>query len=331
MKKLVLLLFITFATALYAQSGEHNFKGSIKNNDADSIKIEKMGGKWETIVPIDKGGNFSAEIRQGLGQYVIRYKKERAILFLGNDSDLTVTADADNFNGTLTYKGKGSEENIFLAELERGKQNIINKLEQQVDADEVKKEAEEFFDKQHKKLTEGNYNFMFKSFMGMRVQSEKANITTEIEQKITAQQLQGKPSPQFSYENHKGGKTSLADLKGKWVYVDVWATWCGPCRQEIPFLQEIEEKYKKKNIAFVSISVDKQEDHEKWKKMVTEKSLGGIQLMADNDWKSDFITAYSIRSIPRFILISPEGNVAEADAPRPSDPELKNMLDELLK
>lgn len=330
MKKLVLLLFIMLGTALYAQTEAHNFKGTIKNNDADSIKFEKLSGKWKTTVPVDKGGNFSAAIRQGLGQYIMHYKDEHVILFLGNDSDLTITADANNFSETLKYEGKGSDENIFLAELEQGKQSIINKLEQHGDVNEVKKQAEAFFDELHKKVTAGNYNFMFKSFMGMRVLSEKENISTEIDQKIITKKMEGKPSPQFSYENHKGGKTSLADLKGKWVYVDVWATWCGPCRQEIPFLQKIEEEYKKENIVFVSISIDKQEDHEKWDKMVTEKSLGGIQLMADNAWKSDFITVYSIKSIPRFILISPEGNVTKADAPRPSEPELKTLLDSLL-
>ena len=48
-------------------------------------------------------------------------------------------------------------------------------------------------------------------------------------------------------------ETKLEDLRGKYVYIDVWATWCGPCRGEIPYLQKVEEKYKGKNIEFVSI------------------------------------------------------------------------------
>ena len=330
MKKIVLLL-LAACTGLYAQSGVDNFKGTIKNNAADSIKIEKLGGKWKTTIPVDKGGNFSTEIRQGLGQYVLRYNQERAILFLGNDSDLTVTADADNFEETLVFKGEGAEENMFMAELERGKQTVANKLEQQVNVNEVKKQAEEFFDKQYKELTGGNYNYMFKSMAGVKIQMDKNSLSAKIEQKIITKQLDGKPSPQFSYTNHKGGETSLADLKGKYVYIDIWATWCAPCRQEIPFLQEAEKMYENKNITFVSISIDEEKTREKWNTMVTEKSLGGIQLIADNAWKSDFITAYGIKSIPRFILIDPQGNIVNADAPRPSDPELKNILDKLLK
>jgi thiol-disulfide isomerase/thioredoxin len=141
---------------------------------------------------------------------------------------------------------------------------------------------------------------------------------------------QGKPSPTFDYENHKGGKTSLADLKGKYVYIDVWATWCAPCLREIPSLQKVEHDYEGKNISFVSISIDMPKDHGKWDKMVAERNLGGTQLMADNNWKSKFVEDYAINGIPRFILLDPEGNIVSADAPRPSDPELRKMLDELI-
>ena len=140
----------------------------------------------------------------------------------------------------------------------------------------------------------------------------------------------GMPSPKFvEYENHKGGTTSLDDLKGKYVYVDVWATWCGPCIREIPSLKEVEKQFHGKNIAFVSTSIDKADAHNKWVEMVKDKELSGMQLLADNDWKSKFVTDYAIEGIPRFILIDPDGNIVSADAPRPSDPKLIEMLKEL--
>jgi len=139
----------------------------------------------------------------------------------------------------------------------------------------------------------------------------------------------GNPSPKFDYENFKGGKTSLESLKGKYVYIDVWATWCGPCRREIPSLQKVEEQYHGKNIEFVSLSIDAKKDYEKWRKFVEEKKLGGIQLFADNDWNSKFVQEYAIEGIPRFILVDPNGNIVSADAPRPSDPKLVAKFEEL--
>lgn len=140
----------------------------------------------------------------------------------------------------------------------------------------------------------------------------------------------GMPSPEFvEYENHKGGTTSLEDLKGKYVYVDVWATWCGPCIREIPSLKEVEKQFHGKNIAFVSTSIDKASAHNTWVEMVKEKELGGVQLMADNDWNSQFVKDYAIEGIPRFILIDPDGNIVSADAPRPSNPKLVKMFNEL--
>lgn len=139
----------------------------------------------------------------------------------------------------------------------------------------------------------------------------------------------GKSSPNFDYENNAGGKTSLADLKGKYVYIDVWATWCGPCIGEIPSLKKVEKKYHGKNIEFVSISIDQKDAYETWKSMIKNRELGGIQLMADAAWKSQFVTDYAIEGIPRFILIDPNGKIVNADAPRPSSPKLIELFNEL--
>jgi thiol-disulfide isomerase/thioredoxin len=143
--------------------------------------------------------------------------------------------------------------------------------------------------------------------------------------------LQGNPSPKFAYQDVNAKMVKLDDLKGKYVYIDVWATWCGPCLGEIPHLKKLEADYHDKNIAFVSISVDSKNAYDKWKKMVADKELKGYQLYADKSWKSDFIVAYQIRGIPTFILIDPEGNIVSASAMRPSNPELRVLFDSLLK
>ncbi len=85
----------------------------------------------------------------------------------------------------------------------------------------------------------------------------------------------GAEAPDFAYTDIKGQTVALSSLKGKNVYIDVWATWCGPCKREIPHLEELQETYKgNDNIVFASVSID--ENKEAWEKMVTEKEMKGV-------------------------------------------------------
>lgn len=132
----------------------------------------------------------------------------------------------------------------------------------------------------------------------------------------------GQPSPKFvNYENYAGGTTSLDDFKGKYVFIDLWATWCGPCKEEIPHLAKLEKEYHGKNIVFVSISLDELKNKERWRKLVAKKNMGGVQLIADKEFKSDFPAAYGVHGIPRFILLDPNGNIVKSNAPRLSQYE----------
>ncbi len=165
--------------------------------------------------------------------------------------------------------------------------------------------------------------------MATSINEENKKTITESYNKLKAVAA-GQPSPKFiDYENNAGGTTSLDDLKGKYVYIDVWATWCGPCIGEIPSLKKVEKKYHDKNIHFLSLSIDKAKDHDKWKKMIVDKELGGIQLLADNAWESKFVQDYQINGIPHFILIDPEGKIVKYSAPRPSSEKLIELFDKL--
>ena len=143
---------------------------------------------------------------------------------------------------------------------------------------------------------------------------------------VNAQEKQelkaGDQSPEFKYLDINGKEVSLSDLKGKYVYIDTWATWCGPCTHEIPFLKELEKKMHGKNIVFVSISCDK--DKAAWEKMVKEKELGGIQLHIGDD--RSFMNAFEIKFIPRFILLDREGKIIDPKMTRPSNAETEKTL-----
>lgn len=143
--------------------------------------------------------------------------------------------------------------------------------------------------------------------------------------------VNGSPAPNFELLDNNDKKVTLEDFKGKYVYIDFWATWCKPCIGEIPSLKKMEEKFKDKNIVFLSISVDNQKDTAKWKKFIIDKELHGPQLIGDNGWESKISKEYTLQSIPRFVLIDTEGFLVDINAPRPSDSKLAKMLNKLDK
>ena len=143
--------------------------------------------------------------------------------------------------------------------------------------------------------------------------------------------LEGAPGPDFTLTDPTGKIVSLNDLKGKYIYIDFWATCCGPCIKEIPSLEKIQHEYRDAPIHFVSISFDQERDSLKWKDYVAEHELKGIQLFADKNQHEILSSRLNIKTIPRFVLLDTEGKMINAKAPRPSNPQLKNVLNELTK
>ena len=133
----------------------------------------------------------------------------------------------------------------------------------------------------------------------------------------------------FTYPDTGGKMVSLSDFKGKVVLVDVWATWCGPCRQQIPYLKKLEEELHGEDIVFLGVSVDESKDKQKWLDFIEKEDLKGVQLLAGG-W-SKITKDYKINGIPRFMVFDKQGNIVSVDAPRPSSPELKRMLETELK
>ena len=136
----------------------------------------------------------------------------------------------------------------------------------------------------------------------------------------------GYPYIDFAYEDVKGKKVKLSDYKGKVVVVDVWATWCTPCKKEIPYLEELQEEFKGQDVVFMSVSFDT--DKAAWEKMISEKQMGGVQLISYR--KGELVDDYETTAVPRFMVFDRKGNVVTTDAPRPSEPKLKRIIEDEL-
>jgi|APLak6261673822_1056097.scaffolds.fasta_scaffold00008_36 thiol-disulfide isomerase/thioredoxin len=334
MKKLVYLLVLSvgFSFAQTTTKEKVKFSAKIENRNSDTLTVFGPN-KFKQVIPINKKGVFEAafEVTDGLHQF--SDGSESSMMYLRGGDDIKLTMDAKEFDETIVYTGKGSKESNFLAQKALSDEKFEMELEGLLEKDEATfKAALEAKRKEDLIKLEGSgLDEKLVSILKPSIAQESMMLMQYYNQKAAAKKVEGTSAPSFDYENHKGGKTKLEDLRGKYVYIDVWATWCGPCRAEIPHLKKVEEKYHGKNIEFVSISVDTDKDYDKWKKFVTEKQLGGIQLFADKNWNSDFIKAFGVDSIPRFILIGPDGKVIKADAPRPSSASLIELLDGLVK
>ena len=141
----------------------------------------------------------------------------------------------------------------------------------------------------------------------------------------------GRPAKDFEMYDRSNKQYSLSSFKGKVVYIDVWASWCGPCIEEIPSLMRLSDKYKeRKDIIFISLSLDK--NKQTWiKKGLDIHKPEGIQFWAENGFNSTFAKNYNISSIPRFLLIDKNGIIISFAADSPSE-MLKNskLIDDLI-
>lgn len=330
MKKMMTLLALTFTVLTWAQE-QVKFTADIRNKTADVITIKNNMGKDIQQIKANDKGIFEATFGVAEGMYYLFDGQEYASLYLKNGFDLTVKLDAKNFDETLLFSGKGALENNYLADKTRSGEQMEETFMKLTTDAEVDKFCEDQKNEGFKKLESGSYDAKFVSLSKLMLVQELMQLKKYYKENKEKAKLNGSQAPAFEYVDVNGKKVKLDDFKGKYVYIDIWATWCGPCRAEIPHLKKAEEKYHGKNLAFVSISVDVDKDFEKWKKFVADKELGGTQLFADKNWESDFMKHFGVTSIPRFLLIDPQGKVLYADANRPSDPKLIEILDNLLK
>ncbi|MCD8443293.1 TlpA family protein disulfide reductase [Tenacibaculum finnmarkense] len=335
MKKIIYLMAIaiTVISCKKEQNDFVTFSGKITNKNSDSIVLSNNQLKFKKVILVNKNGEFKDTLNIKDDFYQLFDGKEYTPLYLKNGATINMTLDTKQFDETVTYTGKGASESNFLAKSALLEEILFkNETLFELSKDDFNKKISNYITQFNTRINEAKLDSTFVTIQQEDILGLEKYVNKRFTDKLylTTKLAKGMPSPKFvDYENNKEGKTSLEDLKGKYVYLDIWATWCNPCKKEIPALQKIEKQYHDKNIEFVSISIDNQKKHDAWKKMIIDKQLTGIQLFADNGWESKFIAGYVINSIPRFILIDPKGNIINADAPKPSSPKLIKLFKSL--
>lgn len=333
----ILISFFAFVSCKNEVSKDYvSLSGTFKNIDFDQLDLRKYTGKDGSITTINfnSDGTFSDTLKLEEGEYFFTHPKKDSlpiILYLKNGDNIKVNYDVKG-NEYATYEGTGIEASVYMEARRKKVNDLVGDKQKFVACDSII-----FYKKLELLKKEINALVYANKHLGTTFTNLQEEYITYVESTMIQMHndakaknaFTGKPAPKFfNYENYAGGLTSLDDLKGKYVFIDMWATWCIPCIGEFPALKELEKLYHAKNIEFVSISIDKPSKYKAWKTMVTEMKLTGIQLIVPQN--SSIMSDYSIQAIPRFIIIDPQGNLVNINAPRPSSNEIRPLLDKLL-
>ena len=138
--------------------------------------------------------------------------------------------------------------------------------------------------------------------------------------------LKGKPAPEISLPDPEGKIFSLSSLKGKYVLVDFWASWCVPCRKENPNIVNVYNEYKDRNFTVLGVSLDR--DKASWVKAIQDDQLTWTHISDLKYWSSVVVPQYSIEGIPFNVLVDPQGKVVATDL---RGAKLRQTLQELIR
>jgi len=138
--------------------------------------------------------------------------------------------------------------------------------------------------------------------------------------------VKGAEAPAFTQNTPEGKPFTLASLRGKYVLIDFWASWCGPCRRANPDLVKTYEKFKGPKFEILGVSLDK--DAEAWKKAIKDDKLTWLHVSDLNYWENEVARKYQVESIPTSFLLDPQGKIIGRDL---GHEDLENILSKALK
>ncbi|MAO46890.1 MAG: hypothetical protein CL823_07040 [Crocinitomicaceae bacterium] len=304
-----------------------NIQGVIHNNIGDTVKF--YGADTTYIAALDSvtrifSINFDLDSATFFNFF---HGEESTRMHVKPNDNITLSLNTAEFDESITYSGSETSSALAWMYLEEENQDFPSIMD--LSDEELDPAFEEYFATRKEKLEdfkESDPDFY------ASVSNDFDGLENYFRQKRTSMLALPKPGEdafEISYPDKDSTIVNLSDFVGNVVYVDVWATWCGPCRIEIPHLVELENEYEEKDVTFIGVSLDVLEDKQTWLDMMEEKNMAGQQLITGG-WTCQITNDYAITSIPRFMLFDKEGKVANLDAPRPSSDEIRPLLDGLL-
>ena len=310
--------FISKTEGLYILAIEndtlHNFS-IVFVNDEKNIQINADPGKMETYTI--KGSNTSA--------YLLTFLKEYKAKDIGIFETMNKLAELQNSNGAgAAIDTLQKERNNKIADLNTFTQNAINNASnasliyyllglsmRSMETSQVLALAKAAAEK-----TKSEALVNFATSLGNQIQTNVKPGAIAI----------GQPAPEIALADPKGKIITLSSFKGKYVLVDFWASWCGPCRGENPNVVQAYEKFKKKNFTVLGVSLD--ESKEDWEDAIKADNLNWQHISDLKKWESTVVSTYKIEGIPYNVLVDPNGIVIATEL---RGPALEETLKKYIK
>ena len=318
----------------------------------DSAKIlytaEIDGGKFEIKGELDEPGSYILKVNRRQFYFFMDGKNMEVTgdyLKLGNRSVKGSPAnDLNEEYDKIAQEQFYTVRNALISEykeaLDAGEQKLADeKMTEALKAEEiqyrltkefVKKYPDNMFSAYIADNVKGESHEKGKALYDLLSERNKSSYYGRLLKKHTdelAVSALGVPCPNFTATDESGNKVSLDSQKGNILILDFWASWCGPCRQEMKNLREQYAEFKDQGVRIMSISLD--DSVEKWKKACDEEQIPWISVRDDNGWsKSEIRKLFGIQAIPFIVLLDKDGNIVAKNIRRNS---LREKIVELLQ
>ncbi|MCE1198228.1 MAG: AhpC/TSA family protein [Marinilabiliales bacterium] len=344
-KKMLFLALISSSILSCAKPEKFVIKGELKGKDNAVVRLMKYGeGKW---MPEDSAtianGRFQLTGKADLPElrYVVLGGRELVAQFFAENGTITIQAYADSLNKSVVTGSKSNEDfkvyQTELADLTKESQGMQQRYAtaQQSGDDEGMKRAKIDYDvmiqnlnvyaknfiREHRKSTVSPLVAMMQfgqSIKATEIDTLLAFLDPSIQKSIYVQELKkiadkmrasevGAMAPDFTLPTPDGGTLALSSLRGKYILVDFWASWCQPCRQENPNVVALYAQYKDKGFDIIGVSLDREKDA--WVKAIADDHLTWHHVSDLKYWQSEVAQKYGVTGIPFSLLLDKEGKI----------------------
>lgn len=343
MRKLLLILGVLFSQELSAQSIQVKISGKIQDFDEKSLVLQKASINGRSLTAVDTlavvNGQFEKLcILPEHGLYVFRIKRAGIVMALENKESVEIEVTEENtkiggtskgsllikeyadFEVSLTQKYLKPVEQAYMeAQGDETKEAGLIKAYEKALKDKDKELNQMVLDKFESSIAlhyvalkwDGNTDLALMEEINKRVQKKhpKTTFAEFVNQryKSLSQIVMGAIAPEIDLADVDGKNIKLSSFKGKYVLIDFWAAWCGPCRAENPNVVRMYGEYKSKGLEIYGVSLD--DSKQAWLKAIEKDKLTWINVSDLKGWQSIAAKTYSVSAIPMSFLLDKQGKI----------------------